>query len=382
VRPLTTLQSANEELRQARRELAQSGKPPLRLVIAGDPTKPVFSITVPRRLPAIVGAIVGIAAAATAFSGWGGPAKALAALSSANLYAAPLDDSDGDHASGKDPALSASAQVEAVPPTVHAHSVPEKEHFTVEMFNTGKIIEVHLGGPGGEPDEASYRALRHELRDPRSGAESPIDPRLIEILHQISLSTGERIQVVSAFRGLGPSGDFNYHVRGMATDIKVPGVSTEDLRDLAKSLGATGVGYYPTVQFVHVDVRSTPYFWTDTSGHGEHGHAIAGFIAVDPNDKPQTAAAEAAQPIGAEQPASPAQSDLSAEVAAILRPPGVDTSANVPPVAPLVVPTAAPMVVPAAVPAGPRAKSAPGVEQANLPAKARTAAADEPNKVN
>jgi uncharacterized protein YcbK (DUF882 family) len=246
VRPVTTLQSANEELRQARRELAQSGKPPLRLVVAGDPTKPVFSITVPRRLPATIGAIVGIAAAATAFSGWGGPAKALAALSSANLYAEPMEDSHGDHPSGKDPAVMASAQVEALPPTVQAHSLPEKEHFTVEMFNTGKIIEVHLGGPGGEPDEASYRALRHELRDPRSGAESPIDPRLIEILHQISLSTGERIQVVSAFRGLGPSGDFNYHVRGMAADIKVPGVSTEDLRDLAKSLGATGVGYDPT----------------------------------------------------------------------------------------------------------------------------------------
>jgi uncharacterized protein YcbK (DUF882 family) len=281
---------------------------------------------------------------------------------------------EDSHGGKNDPAISASAQVDAVPPTIQAHSLPEREHFTVEIFNTGKMIEVHLGGPAGEPDTDSYRALRHELRCQRSGAESPIDPRLIEILHQISLSTGQRIQIVSAFRGLGPSGDFNYHVRGMAADIKVPGVSTEDLRDLAKSLGATGVGYYPTVQFVHVDVRGTPYFWTDTSGHGEHGHAIAGFNASDSSESSEPSAAEPA-PVAPPVSAGP---ELSAEVAAILRPPGIDTSANVAPIAPLVVSTAAPMVVPAGAPAAPRAKAAPGpVEPANLPAKPRSVPTDE-----
>ena len=355
MRPLTTLESANEELRQARRELGRGGNAPLRLVVSGDPTKPVVSFTVPRRLPATVAAIVAVSALATMVGRWGGPAKALAALTSANLYAAPMEDHGHDHAS-TNPALSASAQVETVPPTAQMYAVPEKEHFTVEIFNTGKIVQVHLGGPGGEPDQESYRELRHELRCQRSGAESPIDPRLIEILHQIALSTGQRIQVVSAFRGLGRSGDFNYHTKGMAADIKVPGVTTEDLRDLAKSLGATGVGYYPTVQFVHVDVRGTPYFWTDTSGHGEQSHSHEGFAAVDPHDNAEPAAAEIAQ----SPPPSPASPELSAEVAAILRPPGIDISTNVaPPVPPLVVPTAAPMVVPVAAPASPRAKIEP-----------------------
>jgi hypothetical protein len=58
----------------------------------------------------------------------------------------------------------------------------------------------------------------------------------------------------------------------MAADIRVPGLSTAELRDLARAVGATGVGYYPTVQFVHVDVRPVPYFWTDTSGHGDRNH--------------------------------------------------------------------------------------------------------------
>lgn len=365
MRPLTTLETANEELRQARRDLGRGGRPPFRLVVAGDPTKPVFSITVPRKLPATLGAIVAVSALATAVSGWGGPAKALAALSSANLYAAPMEHERGDaHSVKNDPAALASAQVEAVPPTLQMHAVPEKEHFTVEISNTGKVVEVHLGGAAGEPDVDSYRALRHELRCQRSGAESPIDPRLIEILHQISLSTGQRIQVVSAFRGPTKPGDFNYHTRGMATDIRVPGVSTEDLRDLAKSLGATGVGYYPTVQFVHVDVRSVPYFWTDTSGHGDHSHSET---TADKDDVPEAAAAEG---VSQNAPPSAAQPELSAEVAAILRPPGMDTSANVAPVVPLVVPTAAVQVVQAAAPASPRAKSAPETAPANLPTKA------------
>jgi uncharacterized protein YcbK (DUF882 family) len=315
-----------------------------------------------------MGTLAGVVAFAALLHGWDGPSKAIAALTEANLYAAPMEEANAAATGKLDPAMSASAQIEAVPPTMQMHAVPEKEHFTVEISNTGKVFEVHLGGPAGEPDTDSYRALRHELRCQRSGAESPIDPRLIEILHQISLSTGQRIQVVSAFRGPTKPGDFNYHTRGMAADIRVPGVTTEDLRDLAKSLGATGVGYYPTVQFVHVDVRGTPYFWTDTSGHGEHNHNNAEAIA-DSNDSAEAAGGEVAQ---ADESAAATQSEVSPEVAAILRPPGMDTSANVAPVVPLAVPTAAAMVVPASVPAAPRAKAAPGeVETANLPAKSR-----------
>jgi uncharacterized protein YcbK (DUF882 family) len=39
-----------------------------------------------------------------------------------------------------------------------------------------------------------------------------------------------------------------------AIDIRVPGVSTRLLDQAALSLHAGGVGYYPTSQFVHVDV--------------------------------------------------------------------------------------------------------------------------------
>jgi uncharacterized protein YcbK (DUF882 family) len=143
------------------------------------------------------------------------------------------------------------------------------EHFTIEVVNTRRTVNVVLAGPAGEPDEESYRALRHELRSPGTGAESPIDPRLIELLHEIARRTGGVIEVLSAFRAPKSLGESNYHTRGMAADIRVPYVSTLSLRDLAQSLGAHGVGYYPTSGFVHVDVRENPFFWMDTSGPGE-----------------------------------------------------------------------------------------------------------------
>jgi uncharacterized protein YcbK (DUF882 family) len=159
-------------------------------------------------------------------------------------------------------------------PKLQATAVPDKQHFTVEIANTGKMLKVRLGGPASEPDEQSYRALRHELRCQRTGAESPIDPRLIELLYQIAVQSNSHIQIVSAFRAPLSPREHNYHTGGMAADIRVPGLSTSELRDLAKSLGARGVGYYPTVQFVHVDVRTQPYFWTDTSGHGDHARDL------------------------------------------------------------------------------------------------------------
>jgi uncharacterized protein YcbK (DUF882 family) len=157
-----------------------------------------------------------------------------------------------------------------------APPAPAPEHFTVEVVNTQKVVEVVLSGPASEPSEDSYRALRHELRSTTTGAESPIDPRLIELLHLIAKRTAGRVQVLSAFRAPKSLRDSNYHTRGMAADIRVPSLSPAAVRDLAKSLGARGVGYYPTSEFVHVDVRQEPFFWTDTSGPGpsqEDSHA-------------------------------------------------------------------------------------------------------------
>jgi uncharacterized protein YcbK (DUF882 family) len=168
------------------------------------------------------------------------------------------------------PALSSPALVSVPPAPAPVATTADTPHerFTVEAVNTGKSVEVVLSGPGGEPDEASYRALRHELRA-ITGAESPIDPRLVELLHRIAKATKGTVQVVSAFRPPKSGRDHNFHTRGMAADVRVPGMRTTTLRDLARAIGAHGIGFYPTSQFVHIDVREEHYEWTDTSGPGQ-----------------------------------------------------------------------------------------------------------------
>ncbi len=41
---------------------------------------------------------------------------------------------------------------------------------------------------------------------------------------------------------------------GEAIDIRIPGIDSTTIRDAAQRLAIGGVGYYPTSDFVHVDV--------------------------------------------------------------------------------------------------------------------------------
>jgi hypothetical protein len=290
--------ASNEELRRLRKEIGRAARAPLRVIVAGDPSKPVLTFTVPRRVAKTLAACAALAGSALLLGGWrhaappGASPDFHAALAQATDIPAQLlalskpratASAESDSAGPADPApiepAASPSRREEIEPRFDIPQPAQRDHFSVEISNTGKMFEVFLGGPAGEPDEESYRLLRHELRCQRTGAETPIDPRLIDLLHQIAVRTRSRIQIVSAFRAPLFPRDLNYHVRGMAADIRVPTLSTAELRDLARSLGATGVGYYPTVQFVHVDVRETPYFWTDTSGHNEAAR-------YDDNDDP------------------------------------------------------------------------------------------------
>jgi uncharacterized protein YcbK (DUF882 family) len=45
----------------------------------------------------------------------------------------------------------------------------------------------------------------------------------------------------------------SFHMKGQAADIRIPGSSAGEVREVAMSLQAGGVGFYPRRQFVHVD---------------------------------------------------------------------------------------------------------------------------------
>ena len=54
------------------------------------------------------------------------------------------------------------------------------------------------------------------------------------------------------------------HIDGLAADVTCPGVSTAALHQAALEVigQAGGVGYYPSLGFVHIDVRGYPARWS------------------------------------------------------------------------------------------------------------------------
>jgi uncharacterized protein YcbK (DUF882 family) len=111
--------------------------------------------------------------------------------------------------------------------------------------------------------------LDHYLRDHRTGDVRHFDPRLFDLLYDLTSSlhdTGGEIDVICGYRTPW-SNEFlrsrnahtgvashSLHMQAEAIDIRLPGVSTSEVRDAAMRLHLGGVGYYRSSDFVHVDV--------------------------------------------------------------------------------------------------------------------------------
>jgi len=85
-----------------------------------------------------------------------------------------------------------------------------------------------------------------------------------------SAGTEPRYEIISAFRSSasnetlrangGGQAKNSQHIEGKAMDVRLKGVTTERLRDLARALKRGGVGYYPKSGFVHVDTARVRYW--------------------------------------------------------------------------------------------------------------------------
>jgi uncharacterized protein YcbK (DUF882 family) len=119
----------------------------------------------------------------------------------------------------------------------------------------------------------AVRRLDEFLRDHRTGDVHAFDPRLFDVLHDLAVRvhhSDSEIDIICGYRSPW-SNDFlrrttsgvaehSLHMEGEAIDIRIPGVSTADLRRAAIALRRGGVGYYPHSKFVHVDVGRVRYW--------------------------------------------------------------------------------------------------------------------------
>jgi uncharacterized protein YcbK (DUF882 family) len=109
-------------------------------------------------------------------------------------------------------------------------------------------------------------AANHLLRDWRNNEIHPIAPKLLDLVNilQRTLGSAAEVQVISGYRSPASNAAMHehskgvaahsLHMKGMAMDIRLSDVALDRLHDAALALRAGGVGYYPTEDFVHVDV--------------------------------------------------------------------------------------------------------------------------------
>lgn len=147
-------------------------------------------------------------------------------------------------------------------------AVPKEPAYELRFFHTHTNQHLDIVYRRGDKyDPAALEQLSFFLRDHRTGDVREYDPRLFDLLHDLTASLGEpnaEINVVCGYRTPW-SNNFlrsrsravakhSLHMQAMAIDIRLPGVSTAELRDAALHLHEGGVGYYAREQFVHVDV--------------------------------------------------------------------------------------------------------------------------------
>ncbi len=130
--------------------------------------------------------------------------------------------------------------------------------------HTGESIRVEFKRNGVYSEKALSR-LTSFLRDHRNGKSESIDPRLFDLLYELRERVGSKdaFHLVSAYRSPETNqmlrrttsgvAKKSMHVEGRAIDIRLPGVATRRLRDIALELGVGGVGYYESSDFLHVD---------------------------------------------------------------------------------------------------------------------------------
>jgi uncharacterized protein YcbK (DUF882 family) len=114
---------------------------------------------------------------------------------------------------------------------------------------------------------AAVDRLDYFLRDHMNSSVHPVDPRLFDLLHALTVKLGRPnavIEIICGYRSPstnaylrrhnGGVSKHSLHMKGEAIDIRIPGVPTSKLRNAALSLHLGGVGYYPHSEFIHVDM--------------------------------------------------------------------------------------------------------------------------------
>ena len=153
-----------------------------------------------------------------------------------------------------------------------AKSLPDDvRSLSFDNLHTGEKLSVDYWTQGRYEPEA-LAAVNHVLRDYRNGEVHVIDPKLLDLLNLLhrTLDSGATYSVISGYRSPATNAamhersagvaSHSLHMQGMAIDIRLADRDLKDLHAAATAMRAGGVGYYPSLDFVHVDVGRVRYW--------------------------------------------------------------------------------------------------------------------------
>ena len=145
---------------------------------------------------------------------------------------------------------------------------PDNQDRLLLLYNThtGERIDiVYRRGDAYIPE--ALAKLDFFLRDHRTSDVRHFDPRLYDILSDLTASVGRpggEIDIVCGYRASSTNESLrartngvaknSLHIQAEAIDLRMPGIDTFKLRKAALALARGGVGYYPNSDFIHLDV--------------------------------------------------------------------------------------------------------------------------------
>lgn len=159
-----------------------------------------------------------------------------------------------------------------------AQTVPphEGQELSLHNLHTGETLTITYKQGDRHLPEALVQ-INHLLRDHRRDEVHPINPETLDRLHHVGQVIQQRypgkiivFEVISGYRAPltntalrrqgGEQAEKSRHMIGDAIDIRVNGISTRELRDIAWCTGSGGTGYYAEDGFVHID-SGRQRFW-------------------------------------------------------------------------------------------------------------------------
>jgi uncharacterized protein YcbK (DUF882 family) len=147
-----------------------------------------------------------------------------------------------------------------------ATSARAAEH-SLQLYNTHTNEKIDIVYRRGDQYiQSALAKLDYFLRDHNTNEVRHFDPRLYDILSDLTASVGHpgsEIDIVCGYRTTSTNAALRAHTTGVAKnslhiqaeaiDLRMPGVNTLRLRKAALALARGGVGYYPHSDFIHVD---------------------------------------------------------------------------------------------------------------------------------